>query len=96
MRHCGGVRSHRSSAWVGLRRLDRGHRGLHGDEAHRRAVLAPKVCPTGKAQGRSGAEDGKEPTILSHDGKRLVSIFELDGHIKRLRTMRPWTRRAGK
>jgi hypothetical protein len=54
--------------------LDRDHRGLHGDEAHRRAVLAPKVCPTGKAQGRSGAEDGKDPAILIRDGKRPLSL----------------------
>ena len=71
----------RSSWGASLGRIDRAHRGLHGDE-RRRAVRA---CTRSAAKGRNEVEDGGRPAILSRDVKaacrrrKIVGLKPLPG-----------------
>ena len=87
----------RSSWCASLGRIDRAHRGLHGDE-RRRAVRA---CTRSAAKGRNEVEDGGRPAILPRAVKaacrrrKIAGLQPLPGRAvcrpdRPLR--RPWTR----
>ena len=65
----------RSSWCASLGRIDRAHRGLHGDE-RRRAVRA---CTRSAAKGRNEVEDGGRPAILSRAVKAACRRRKIAG-----------------